>query len=448
MKKLAVNISRLLLAAVFIVSGFVKAVDPMGTQYKLEDYAAVLGLSALLPSLAAVVLSVALAAVEFCLGVFMLFAIRRRLTSRLMLLMLVIMTPLTLWLALTNPITDCGCFGDAIILTNWQTFAKNVVLLVAAVIVVCWPGQMVRFISQSNQWIVINYTALFILGVAAWSLYYLPPFDFRPYHIGANIREGMVIPDDAEQPQFETTFILEKDGQQQEFTLDNYPDSTWTFVDSRTVQTRQGYVPPIHDFAIVTDEGDDITDVVLADTSYTMLLVAPYLEDADDSQLDVINELYEYTLQHDYSFYCLTASTEHGIDHWRDITGAEYPFCNTDATTLKTVIRSNPGLVLLKDGVVIGKWSHNNLPVIDDSQWQQPLDSLEIGHKPSDSAPAKVLRIILWFVLPLLILTIADRLWAWSRWLRRKPKVQVQPENPDNLEYPEKPEYQETPENP
>ena len=434
MKKLIVNIARFLLAAVFIVSGFVKAVDPMGTQYKLEDYAAVLGLSSVLPSLLAVVLAVALAAVEFCLGVFMLFAIRRRLTSRLMLLMLCIMTPLTLWLALTNPITDCGCFGDAIILTNWQTFAKNVILLIAAIIVVRWPEQMMRFISQSNQWIVINYTALFILAVAGWSLYYLPQFDFRPYHIGANIREGMVVPDDAEQPQFETTFILEKDGKQQEFTLDNYPDSTWTFVDSRTVQTRQGYVPPIHDFAIVTDEGDDITEDVLSDPGYTMLLVAPHLEDADDSDLDVINELYEYTRQHGYPFYCLTSSTDRGIDQWRDITGAEYPFCTTDATTLKTVVRSNPGLLLLKDGTIIGKWSHNNLPVIDESQWQKPLEQQEIGHIPSDSAPAKVLTIALWFVLPLLLLTIADRLWAWSRWLRRKPskpnETQNNPQNP------------------
>ena len=434
MKKLAVNICRLLLAAVFIVSGFVKAVDPMGTQYKLEDYAAVLGLSSFMPSLVAVVLAVALAAVEFCLGVFMLFAIRRRLTSRLMLLMLCILTPLTLWLALTNPITDCGCFGDAIVLTNWQTFAKNVVLLAAAVIVVLWPEQMVRFISRSNQWIVINYTALFILAVAGYSLYYLPQFDFRPYHIGANIREGMVVPDDAEQPQFETTFILEKDGRHQEFTLDNYPDSTWTFVDSRTVQTRQGYVPPIHDFAIVTQEGDDITEDVLSDSSYTMLLVAPHLEDADDSDLDIINELYEYTRQHGYPFYCLTSSTDRGIDHWCDITGAEYPFCTTDATTLKTIVRSNPGLVLLKDGTVIGKWSHNNLPVIDENQWQLPLDKQEIGHIPGDSAPAKVLALMLWFVLPLLLLTIADRLWAWSRWLRRKPskpdETQNNPQNP------------------
>ena len=143
MKKLAVNISRLLLAAVLILSGFVKAVDPMGTQYKIEDYSTALGFPGLLPPMVAVILAVALAAFEFCMGVLLLFAIRRRLTSRLVLLLFIVMTPLTLWLALTDPITDCGCFGDAIILSNWQTFWKNVVLLAAAVIVVRWPMQMV-----------------------------------------------------------------------------------------------------------------------------------------------------------------------------------------------------------------------------------------------------------------------------------------------------------------
>ena len=237
MKKFVVNLCRLLLAAVFILSGFVKAVDPRGTQYKIEDYAQALGLDQLLSSTAALIMSVGLSAIEFCLGIFLLFAIRRRLVSRLALLMLAVMTPLTLWLALTNPISDCGCFGDALVLTNWQTFLKNVVLLVAAIVVAWWPMEMFRFVSRSNQWIVINYSALFILAVAAWSIYDLPQFDFRPYHIGANIPKGMEIPEGEEQPQFETSFILEKDGRQQEFTLDNYPDSTWTFVDSKTIQS-------------------------------------------------------------------------------------------------------------------------------------------------------------------------------------------------------------------
>ena len=431
MRKIAVNSCRLLLAFVFILSGFVKAVDPLGTQYKITDYLSAMGLQeGVLPGIVTLGMSVALSALEFCLGIFMLFAIRRRLTSRLMVAMLAVMTPLTLWLALANPVSDCGCFGDALVLTNWQTFWKNVVLLIAAIVVAWHPKEMFRFVSQSNQWIVINYSALFILAISAWSLYYLPHFDFRPYHIGASIREGIEIPADAEQPQFETTFILEKDGQQREFTLEDYPDSTWTFVDSRTVQISEGYVPPIHDFSISllgtseewNEESIDITDEVLSDTSYTMLLVAYDLENADDSRFDLINELYEYCQEHGYHFYCLTASTRKAIEQWSEMTGAEYPFCFTDGTTLKTVIRSNPGLVLLHDGTVTGKWSHNDLPAFSAEESLKPLHRLEIGQMPQDSVPGKILRLLIWFALPLALLTIADRLWAWSKWLRRKKK--------------------------
>lgn len=417
---LVVNVARMVLAVVFIFSGFVKAVDPRGTQYKIVDYLEALHLAGAAPDAVALGASIALSALEFSVGIFLLFAIRRRLASRLALLLLIVMTPLTLWLALTNPISDCGCFGDAVVLTNWQTFWKNALLLAMAAVVAAKPTKMFRFVSESNQWIVVNYTILFILAISARSLYDLPQLDFRPYHAGANIPEGMVIPDDAEQPQFETTFILEKDGEQREFSLDNYPDSTWTFVDSRTVETRRGYVPPIHDFSITTSEGDDITERVLSDSSYTFLLVAPHLEKADDSQHDQINELYEYAQEHTYPFYCLTASNESGINRWRDLTGAEYPFCHTDEITLKTIIRSSPGLVLIKAGTVVSKWSHNSLPVISDAQAALALDQLPFGQLSQDSMPRKVVRLMLWFVLPLLLLTIADRTWAWTKWLRRR----------------------------
>ena len=210
MKKLLINCCRLVLALVFILSGFVKAVDPLGTQYKIEDYLEAMHLGGVLPEMVVLALSVGQSALEFCLGIFMLFAIRRRLTSKLVLLVMLLMTPITLWLAMTNPISDCGCFGDAVVLTNWQTFWKNVALLMMAAIVVWRPLEMFRFVSRSNQWIVINYSVLFILAVSLWSLYDLPQLDFRPYHVGANIREGMAMPEGAEQPQFETTFILEK----------------------------------------------------------------------------------------------------------------------------------------------------------------------------------------------------------------------------------------------
>ena len=420
--KAAVNIARLLMAATFIISGYVKAIDPLGTQYKFADYAEALGVAAYLPEWATLLASVVLSTIEFAMGIFLLFAIRRHLVSRLATLFMAAMTLTTLWIVIDNPVKDCGCFGDAIVLTNAQTFAKNIVLMGMALLLLRWPDKMVRFISKPTQWIVINYTILFAVALSAWSLWDLPLFDFRPYHIGANIKKGMEIPADAKQPEFETTFILEKNGEHKEFTLDNYPDSTWTFIDSKTVQTSEGYVPPIHDFSIEDRKtGKDITDEILNDTSYTFLLISPRLDKADDSNFGQIDQIYEYAKDYGYRFICLTASTEKDIAKWQDITGAEYPFYTTDATTLKTMIRSNPGLILLHHGTIIQKWSHNNLP--GEEQLSAPLEKSEAGQIQQSSVPRKVLTMILWFVLPLVLLTIADRLWAWSTWLRKKNKA-------------------------
>ncbi|MCH5310475.1 MAG: triose-phosphate isomerase [Prevotella sp.] len=418
--KVVVNVCRLVLALTLVLSGFVKAVDPIGTQYKINDYLEAWGLYAIVGDTVTLLSSVLLSAIEFVMGICLLFAIRRRLVSRLVLVVMAFMTVLTLWLAIANPISDCGCFGDAIKLTNWQTFWKNIVLLVCAAVVCARPLDMVRFISKTNQWIVTNYSVVFIMAVSGYSLYLLPMFDFRPYHVGADIRQGMDMPEDAEQPQFETTFILEKDGEKKEFTADNYPDSTWTFVDSKTVQLTEGYVPPIHDFSITTEEGDDITEEVIGDKGYTFLLIAPHLEQADDSRLDRINEIYDYAQEQGYPFYCLTASSDNARQRWRNITGAEYPYCTTDETTLKTMIRSNPGLMLLKDGKVIRKWSHNKLPYQE--VLTERLEKLEIGKMPKESTSGKILNIVMWFVLPLVLLTFADRLWAWTTWLKKKKR--------------------------
>ena len=297
--------------------------------------------------------------------------------SKIVLVLMTAMTLLTLWLALTDPISDCGCFGDALVLTNWQTFWKNIVLLTAAVIVWRYPLLMPRLIGEANQWIVMNYSGVFILIVIAGrSLYTLPQFDFRPYHVGTNLRQG------------------------------------WQ-------RMMEGEDSPYAEFFMeLTDEGEDITEDVLNREGYTFLLVSPHLEQADDSQLDALNQIYEYSLDNGYPFYCLTASTEKGINHWRNITGAEYPFCNTDDITLKTIIRSNPGLLLLKNGVIIRKWSHNNLP--DEQDLTGELETSELGQLPSDTVATKILWILTWFVLPLVLLTLADRLWAWSGWLRKR----------------------------
>ena len=417
---LLINICKLLLAITFILSGFVKAVDPLGTQYKINDYIEAWGLQQYVPDMLTLAGSIAISAVEFILGICILFAIHRRVVSKLVLIFIAAMTVITLWLAIENPISDCGCFGDAIKLTNWQTFWKNVILLIAATIVSYRPLAMLRFISLSNQWIVLHYSGFFILIMAGYSLYHLPPFDFRPYHVGADIKKGMEIPEGAPLPQFETTFIMENAvGERKEFTIENYPDSTWTFIDSKTIQTSEGFIPPITDFSIVNrNTNEDITQQVLDDKGYTFLLIAPYLEKADDSQLDLINQIYEYAQDNDYKFFCLTASGDNGIELWREMTGAEYDFFTTDGTTLKTIIRSNPGLVLIKEGIVINKWSHNRLPT--EYELNDRLENLQIGKIDDKSTTSRILAIVLWFILPLFILTIADRIWAWSKWLKSK----------------------------
>lgn len=414
-----VNVCRFVLAATFIFSGYVKAIDPLGTLYKLKDYAAAMSLNGLLPDWVLVGVAIALGALEFALGVFMLFAVRRHVVSRITLAFMTAMTVLTLWIFVADPVKDCGCFGDALKLTNGETLLKNIVLIACAALVAWRPTDMARFISRSNQWIVRYYTVAYIVITSIYCLYTLPIFDFRPYHVGTNIKQGMEIPEGAEQPEFESTFLLRKNGETREFTLDNYPDSTWEYVDTRTVQTKKGYEPPIHDFALTTcDTGEDITEQVLTKKGYTFLLVSPRLAVADDSNFGDIDQIYEYAEENGADFYCVTASANDEIERWRDLTGAEYHFCNADETTLKTMIRSNPGLMLLKDGTIIGKWSHNTLPQTDDLT--APLQQLTIGKAQNDSTTKRLLIVLLTFFLPLSALTLADRLWAWSKWIRNK----------------------------
>ena len=415
----AVNVCRFVLAATFIFSGYVKAIDPLGTLYKLKDYAAAMSLNGLLPDWVLVGVAIALGALEFALGVFMLFAVRRHVVSRITLAFMTAMTVLTLWIFVADPVKDCGCFGDALKLTNGETLLKNIVLIACAALVAWRPTDMARFISRSNQWIVRYYTVAYIVITSVYCLYTLPIFDFRPYHVGMNIKQGMEIPEGAEQPEFESTFLLRKNGETREFTLDNYPDSTWEYVDTRTVQTKKGYEPPIHDFALTScDTGEDITEQVLTKKGYTFLLVSPRLAVADDSNFGDIDQIYEYAEENGADFYCVTASANDEIERWRDLTGAEYQFCNADETTLKTMIRSNPGLILLKDGTIIGKWSHNTLPQTDDLT--APLQQLTIGKAQNDSTTKRLLIVLLTFFLPLSALTLADRLWAWSKWIRNK----------------------------
>ena len=406
--KWIVNICRFILGATFVFSGFVKAVDPLGTYYKIQDYLAAFGMQQLLPDIVPLLMSVLLAVLEFAVGMHLLLGIKRRFTTRLALLIMLVMTPLTLYLALTNPISDCGCFGDALVLTNWQTFGKNVVLLTCAIVLMITPWAMVRFLTKKMEWTLSNYCIVFALALAGYCLATLPIIDFRPYKIGNNIREGMEIPEGAKPTIFDTRFIMEKDGVKQTFTVDNYPDSTWTFVSAETVVVEKGYEPPIHDFVMESLEtGEDITDEVLDDPGYTFLLIAHRTEEADEGNIDLINELYEYCQENGYKFYALSSSSAEAIELWRDRTGAEYPFCIMDDITLKTMVRSNPGLMLIKGGVILNKWSSSQLP--DEFDLTDKLEQLPLG-QVKEVNDLRTLGIVgLWYIVPLLLIILIDR---------------------------------------
>ena len=185
----------------------------------------------------------------------------------------------------------------------------------------------------------------------------------------------------------------------------------------------EGEDSPYTDLFMQREDGTDITDSILNLKGYLFLLVSPHLEQADESQFDKLNQLFEYTQEKGYPLYGLTASSGKAINRWRNGTGAEYEFCQTDDIVLKTMIRSNPGLILLRDGKIIRKWSNNNLP--NETILTDNLEKLEIGKMPEDSIPQKIMTIILWYVLPLVLLTIADRLWAWSNWIKKKEKSNI-----------------------
>lgn len=358
-------IARIIFGLVFLFSGFVKAVDPLGTAYKISDYLEAFSLTPL--DFLAFPSALILIATEFTIGFNILFNVHLKATTLIASIFMLIMTPVTLYLALANPISDCGCFGDAIVMTNWQTFYKNVVLCIILIIIAILKDNTRPWLSNWGAWIVTLLPILISFGISIYCYNLLPILDFRPYKKGNNIIEGMSIPEDAPLDKYETTFFYEKDGVEKAFTLDNYPaeDSTWTFVRQESKLIEQGYVPPIHDFSIVTEDGD-ITDIILEDAGYTLLIISHKVEKASTKNIKCIKSAIANAKKAGANVIWLTSSYTDEIDNFRTKYGINDTFGATDDITLKTIVRSNPGLVLIKDANIIEKWHHNSLPTKDE----------------------------------------------------------------------------------
>lgn len=387
-KTIIAAICRTLLGLVFIFSGAVKAIDPLGTVYKIEDYLKAFDgfFLDLLPAAEAAAWS--LIVLELLLGVCMLLNVRSRWTSWITLLFYLVMTPLTLYIAINNPVSDCGCFGDAIVLTNWQTFWKNLVLISLAILLVAlrksthplWRGWMELVIAST--------TIAIALSFMAWTHHHLPIKDFRPYKIGNHLPTIM---EDYEPDQFEYTYICAKDSVEQAFTAENYPDSTWTLVRYESKLIKKGYESPIHDFEIINANGDDLTWDILESEEPITLVVMYDLAKADTTQMSKLEAMVRNlhvdtdeaivmdtiasdstlcdtilieetpTIAEAVQFYILTGSSTDQIISF----GLEYPMladyiCTCDPVTLKTIVRANPGVIVLQNGIVIDKYNLRN----------------------------------------------------------------------------------------
>lgn len=362
--KVCTNICRLLLAAVFILSGFVKANDPLGTAYKLSDYAASV-CSLHIPSLILLTLSIGISFVEFTMGIYLFFGISRKKMSRLVVIFMSLMTLITIYIYIFNPVSDCGCFGDAIILSNGQTLAKNIILLAAAIFLKRYSKLQTEFVPDRMKWVISMASMLFILAFAARCIIYLPEIDFRPYKIGTNLQANYESYSHSEN--FDVRIVYEKNGKTMELSIDDDdPDSTWTYVETvRNVKNKKELETSNFYFTDSETEEDVTEDLLYEEVSF--LLIIPDLMHADESCVDRINDLYDYAKAEGFGFHCLTGSIDKKAqDYWSEHTGAEYGYSIGDERLLKTIVRGNPGLVILRDGVIKGKWSNYKLPTIEE----------------------------------------------------------------------------------
>lgn len=424
-----VLLMRLVVGGIFIFSGFVKAIDPWGTYYKVTEYLLTLGWDTLASQ--ALFFAFALPALELLLGVAIFVGAYRRSAPIAVLLFMTVMLPLTLWLAMTNAVPDCGCFGDALILTNWATFGKNLLLTLGALFLLAFGRQVPGVFGPAVQWMVMAATFIATMAIA-WQGYFTQPLiDFRPYPTGTKLVSGQPSTNDQDY-----LFIYEKDGQEHEFALDSVPDEEdgWTFVDRREVAKHPQALHAGERPLAVTDHGTDAADELLENDSL-LLLLFPDLPQVSIATTFVINELTDKARAHDVTVSGLTSASDGQIAEWVDISMAEYPMLVADDSDIKMLARGNPAVVYVEQGVI--KWKRTLNSISADALHD---NSLTIATLSDDLNPGGYLRrVALYYALALAVILVLNRTHLLFRPLfsrRRKTDSSTPPpKNQENSEY-------------
>lgn len=362
-------ICRLLVGVLFIFSGLIKANDPMGFGFKLQEYFAVFGTEWLSPF--AVGLSIAICALEIVLGVAVLLGARIRVAAWGLLLLILFFTWLTFYSAWYNKVTDCGCFGDAIKLTPWQSFTKDVILLALIIPIFIYRKRIKPLLPGKGSDVALLLASVLSLGFGIYTYRYLPVVDLLPYKVGNHLPSLMIMPPGAEPDEFKVIYTLKnkttgelREMDDKEYVASNvWEDPEWEYVSaSEPILVKKGYSPPIHDLRISNADGVEFTDELLNNPYYNLVIVIYDLNSTRREAQPELNALVKKAQEYNIRSVGLTAASEEATRRFIADTDALYEFFYCDATPLKSMVRSNPGLLLMKDGTVIAKWSHRELP--------------------------------------------------------------------------------------
>ncbi|MFA6261230.1 MAG: BT_3928 family protein [Bacteroidia bacterium] len=362
--KVLTQLSRILVGTLFILSGFIKANDTIGFSYKLVEYFEIFHWDLFVPY--AELLSIVICIFEIMVGVALLLGAYSKWNAWLLLLMILFFTWLTGYSALTGKVTDCGCFGDAVKLAPFESFLKDLVLLVFILIIFIGQKHIKPLFNLTIQGIALFIGLIVTTAFTVYTYMFLPRIDFLPYKIGNDISSLMQIPEGAPRDSVQMVFIYEKGGQQVEFTMEQIDDidDSYTFVDRKDKLIRKGYTPPIHDFKLYDAAGTEYTDTLLADQGFKLILVQKSIAESRRIEKSIA-ELAAQWQAAGNSFWALTASPADQVEPYRHEHQLAFPYYTMDGTPLKSMVRSNPGLMLMRGNVVVQKWGAYNFPTFE-----------------------------------------------------------------------------------
>lgn len=366
--KLLVNVVKWIVGLLFIFSGLVKANDPNGLSYKMQEFFERWAMDGFLPSLMnglhsfSLEFSILMIALEIIVGVALLLGVWRTLITWLLFILIVFFTILTGYAALSGKIAECGCFGNCIPLTSMQSFGKDIILLVLSVLLLVRRKDIKPAFSKSVSSVILIVTALFSFGFQWYVMRNMPVWDCMPFKKGNDILELREMPADAIPDKVDYVFTYEKDGRQKEFTVKDLPDSTWTFVSRRDVIIEKGSnnEPPIQDFYLMTEDGLDTTESLLTfDKEYFMFYVKD-IRTTSKSWAGDFKALYDYAKQSEIPMVVVTSDPANAREYFHG-NGFDLPVLALDATVFKTAARTNPQLFLMHGPVVKNKWGRVNI---------------------------------------------------------------------------------------